>query len=152
MHIQTLIPILTVSVLIEELTFTHFPQIIFVEVIAGVAFLAKPLKPVLAYIVVVLTAVVMLRLLSWCGMTVGASATAWTMAIRGVFRTDRHSRSESSKTVGSEERRETEVVCRIWRNIAVLCMIEVDGWCRAVRRNRRHAGGLGDEQLHGLWL
>jgi len=80
MHIEAFVTILTVSVLIEELTFTHFPKVILVKIIAGVAFLAKTLEPMFTDIVVVLPTVVVLRLLSGCRMTMGASATAWAMA------------------------------------------------------------------------
>ena len=54
MHVKTLISVLTIPVLIVELALTHLPQIVFMEVVTGIAFLTEALEPVLAHVVVIL--------------------------------------------------------------------------------------------------
>ncbi len=88
MNIEALVSVLAIPILVVELTFAHLSQVVFVEVVTGITFLAKSLEPVLADIVVVLAAIVMLRLLRGCGMTVSASTAARTVSGRGVFRAD----------------------------------------------------------------
>jgi len=88
MNIEALVSVLAIPILIVELTFAHFSQVVFVEVVTGIAFLAKPLEPVLADVIVILATIVMLRWLRGCGMTVSASTATRTVPRRGVVRAD----------------------------------------------------------------
>ncbi len=80
MHIQTLVAILAVSVLVVELAFAHLPQIILMQVVAGIALLAQALEPVLADIVVIRAAEVAVGRLRGCGMAVWTSSAQRTVA------------------------------------------------------------------------
>lgn len=59
-HVQTLVAVLAVAVLVEELALAHLAQVVLVQVVARVALLAQALEPVLAHVVVVVAAVVVL--------------------------------------------------------------------------------------------
>lgn len=96
MDVQTFITVLAIPVLVEELTFAHLPQIILVEVIARIALFAETFKPVLADIVVVVTAIVVLRGLVACRMAIGTATSARTMAIGSVVGAYGHGRSKGS--------------------------------------------------------
>jgi len=48
MSIETFLDVLTVSVVVEEETFGHLSNVVFVEKLAGIALLAEALEPVLA--------------------------------------------------------------------------------------------------------
>ncbi len=79
MKVKTLIPILTIPILIVELTFTHLPQIILVEIIACIALFAQSFEPVLADVVVIV--VVAPRVfLGGRGMAVGTAAAEGAVA------------------------------------------------------------------------
>lgn len=52
-HVETFITVLTVAVLVVELTFAHLSQVVLVQIVAVISFLTQPFEPVLAYIVVV---------------------------------------------------------------------------------------------------
>jgi hypothetical protein len=133
MNIQALVSVLAIPILIVELTFAHLSQIVFVEVVTGVSFLAKALEPVLADVVVVLAAIVMLmRLLRGCGMTVGASTATRTVSGRGVVGAYWDCCSECGDTVGTEEWCEAEIVRGIWRGVEVGLCNGLDGAGSAV--------------------
>lgn len=53
MEIQTLVAVLAVSMQIVELALAHLPQIVLMQIVTLVAFLAKRFEPVLADVVVI---------------------------------------------------------------------------------------------------
>ena len=53
MDVEAFIAILAVTVLVVELTFTHFPQIVLMEIIACFALLAQTFQPMFTDIIVV---------------------------------------------------------------------------------------------------
>ena len=75
--IQTFIAILTEAVLIVELAFAHLSKIVLMEIVAGIAFLAKSLQPVFADVVIILPAEVVLRGLSRRWMSIGTATAKW---------------------------------------------------------------------------
>ena len=77
-HVKAFISILTVAMLIIMLTLGHLPQVVFMEIITGITLLAQTFQPVFAYVVVVLSAEVVRRLLARSRMPIGASAAQGT--------------------------------------------------------------------------
>lgn len=115
MNIKTLVAILTVAVLVVELTFAHLSEVVFVKVVTCIALFTEPLEPMFADIVVIVATVVVLRLLGWCRVSVGATSTSGTLAGSSEVRANRDCRGKGSEAIGTKERSEAEVVSGLWR-------------------------------------
>ena len=111
MHIQALVTILTEAILIVELTFAHLAQIVLMEVVASIAFLAEAFEPMLADIVIVLSPkVVLMRWLTWRRVPVWTAAAKWTGSCRGVRFANRNSGGKGGEAMAAEEWCEAEIV------------------------------------------
>jgi len=89
-NIEAFIAILTVSVLIEKLTFAHLPEIVFVKIVASVSLLTESLQPMFTDIIIIVPTVVMLRLLGRCRVAVGTTSTSRTLTVRSEVRANRY--------------------------------------------------------------
>jgi hypothetical protein len=80
MDVETLVTILTVAILVVELTLAHLSKVVFVQIVASIAFLAQALEPMFAYIIVILVVaaevVVLILLWSWSRVSVGTASAA----------------------------------------------------------------------------
>lgn len=99
MNIKTFVSILTIAILVEELTLAHLSKIVFVEVVACIALFAEALEPMFADIIVIISAVVMLGLLCWGWMTIRTTSTSRALAVGSIIGAYRNSRGEGGESV-----------------------------------------------------
>ena len=57
MDVETFVTILAVPILIEELALAHFAEVVLMQIVAFIPLLAKTFQPMLAHVVVVVSAI-----------------------------------------------------------------------------------------------